>query len=258
MQSKSLPLTIDGIFMVVGLAILTALFGIVAPAEPWDQTDWKQRTTKDVHKILYGSPWVSNCCREWVGGKYADEDAAHLGYSASIVSSLVVRQALVRRMEFDKRYKRLDLAGRQEVEHRIAACLDQRFDDQIVVSFPFNLSHDPLSKAINDISSRIRLVTSDGRKILGQVVSDSIAKKCDGFSKYGNLPPTGFYAEWALYGPDHELAFPRFVEGKPTIGPNDKQIRIELDFFKNAIQGHTVGEIDFQIDKLIYQGKPDF
>jgi hypothetical protein len=56
------------------------------------------------------------------------------------------------------------------------------------------------------------------------------------------------------------LAFPRITDGKPTIGPNDKKIRIELDFHRKPWPGHSVeqSEIDFSIDKLIYHGKPDF
>ena len=254
MQSKSSPLTIDGIFMVVGLAILAILFAIISNAQTWDQKDWKHWTAKDAHQVLYSSPWVSTCCRN---RQAIDDVGADLGFSASIVSSLAVRQALLRRMELDKRYAKMGLAGRQDFDQRIATCLNQTFDGQIVVSFSFDLTHAPYLRRAPVISDSIRLATSDGRNVSGRIVNDSIAKKCGWFSKDLNPNPSGFFSDWALYEPNHELAFPRFVDGKATIAPDDKEIRIELDYYVSNSASHG-GEIDFRIDKLIYQGKPDF
>jgi hypothetical protein len=172
-----------------------------------------------------------------------------------------VRRALARRMELDRHYSTANLRTRQDIDQKIAACLNQKFDDQFVVS-----STDELGEStdwLNELpeyrrkkfstdefkryqSNWIYLITSDGRKVpkLSVDASDSIARTCGGLTK--NLDP---YPN-DLYGPNHEMAFPRFMDGKPTIAPGDTVIRLKVDLYH--------GELDFKIDKLIFQGKRDF
>lgn len=253
------PKIVREIFLLWGAALFCVPFAIGAVAKPWNQTDWKQWTDKDALQVLYSSPWATYCCR---GRQYDDDSAPGPAVRASIISSLVVRQALVRRMEFTKAYKSLDVAGRKDFDQRVAVCLNQRFDDQIVVTFSLDLFHDPIFKWMKSDSSLIHIVTSDGRDIAGRAVSESVGEKC-GWLLKSDLRPDYSSFEMPLYGPNHELAFPRFVDGKLTIRPDDKQIRIKLDFRSPFIRGVSDavshgGEFDFKLDRMIYLGKPDF
>ena len=99
---------------------------------------------------------------------------------------------------------------------------------------------------------------ADGSKIVGSVLGDSIAMKCGALSVNTNRTKDDMPG-WtsALYGLEHEIAFPRYVDGRATISPDDKKIRITLDFnFPSPADRH--GEIDFSLDKLTYKDKPDF
>jgi len=251
--------TIPETVISVVLASLILVLAVRGMAQSQDQMDWKQWTENDVKKILTKSPWVSNCCREWDNGPDGIGSQPDIGYSASIVSSQMVRQALVRRLQLDERYQTLDHAHRAEVDQRTGACLSERFDEYIVVSFGFSfLPHPKFGSAS---TNGIHLLTSDGRKIAGQVVNDSIVLKCSALpSDLYQYPIARPASDLGLYGTHDELAFPRIVDGKPTIGPNDKKIRVELDFYRKLWPGHSAAdsEIDFSIEKLIYQGKPDF
>ena len=80
--------------------------------------------------------------------------------------------------------------------------------------------------------------------------SNSIEAKC------GRLPNKMNRHDRRAQG--NEIAFPRFVDGKPTVGPDAKTLRIAVDYSRERTPSHTVGEIDFSIEKLIHQGKPDF
>jgi hypothetical protein len=240
------------IFIATTLASLIILFELGAASQFYDQTDWKQWTARDVHQILTKSPWVSNCCREPFMTFDGGAGPSDSGFTARIVSSQTVREALARRVQLDKRYEKLDPARREEVDQGIAACLNEKFDTDLVFSFSvaFWEGHwNGLGQASPD---QVYLLTSDGRKIVGHLVPDSnsIEAKC------GGLPNQMTRHDRGVHG--NEIAFPRFDEGKSTVGPDAKTLRIAVDYNRETTPSHTVGELDFNIEKLIHHGKPDF
>jgi hypothetical protein len=243
--------TIHKICMMFGLAAITVFLGIATAARPHEETDWKQWTKTDVHRILSKSPWVSNCCRATMIDADHRTGPLDSGFTARIMSSQTVREALVRQMQLDNRYEKLDPVHRQEVNQRITECLNQKFENSIVVSFAFRFADD--RHVDLPMTSQIHLLTAEGKEIAGRLSTDSIETKCGEISNEVKF----------LHGaPVHnEVEFPRyFVDGGPTISPADKTIRIELDFYRKSYPGNTVAEseLDFNIEKLIYQGKPDF
>jgi hypothetical protein len=239
--------TIGKMWMMMVLTGLNVLLAVAAIAHPQEQPDWKQWTTKDVNQVLSKSPWVSSCCWEFrnpaqqppvVGG----------GIRATIVSSEAVRRAFVRRIQLDKHYGRLDAALQQDVDKRIGTCLNTKFDGYLVLSLSYDFSG-VLDSALTS-SDQIHLLTSDGTKIAGHLVADPITPKCA-------LLPTAI--KWFDGAPPrNEIAFPRYVDGKPTIRQTDTTIRIVIDFHETTGSVRRVGELDFDIDKLIHQGNPDF
>jgi hypothetical protein len=235
------------------LVLAALIFALLAArkSNPQDQTRWRQWTKDDVHRILSKSPWVSNCCRAPMMEADRRTGPLDTGFTAKIMSSQTIREALVRQMQLDTRYEKLDPARRQEVDQRIAACLNEKFDNSIVVSFAFRFADE---RHVNlPMTSQIHLLTSDGKEIAGRLSTDSIETKCGEISNEIKF----------LHGaPIHnEIEFPRYyVDGRPTISPTDKTLRIELDFYRKSYPGNSVGEseLDFNIDKLVNQGKPDF
>jgi len=126
MPKKPSQLALHRICATLVLAALTVPILASGTSNPWDQTDWKQWTARDVRNILTNSPWVSYCCPERDGG-----DANPLE-TAVIMSSQTVREALVRHMQLDKRYATVDLARRREIDRndvrRISAGLKPILD----------------------------------------------------------------------------------------------------------------------------------
>jgi hypothetical protein len=225
-------------------------------SNPWDQTDWKHWSEKDVHTILSKSPWVSNCCLQpfmTMGGENGPGvGPSDSGFTARIMSSQTVREALVRKMQLDKRYEKLDPTRRQEVDQQIASCLNENFDNNIVFSFSFAFwdgQDNGLKLASPD---QLHLFTFDRREIVGHLLPDSnyIEAKCSWLPYKMKSPGRGEFG--------NEIAFPRFVNGKPTIGPKTKTIRITVDFHKGYDSYKGPQEFVFNIEKLINQGKPNF
>jgi len=83
---------------------------------------------------------------------------------------------------------------------------------------------------------------------------------CGAFPQDSNLSSIKLYGSTSLpFGPGKELAFPRLVEGKPTIGPQDKTIRLEPGYDTYSFAGAKGDSgLNFKIEKLIRQGKPDY
>jgi hypothetical protein len=246
----------------IALACLIIFLGVGVTAQSQDQTDWRQWTTKDVHKILSESPWVSNCCRDWLAGGYSIPPSP--GDIAVIVSSQAVREALVRNVQLDKRYEKLDALRRQEIDQRAAACLNEKFDNDIVFSFSF-LGNSPTGPTFKDkfFVSNLYVVASDGRRIAGHLTAVSVAMTCGAFPQDSGLASlwplwNNLSSEWWPLGPGKEVAFPRFADGKPTITPDDKIIRISLYPYEGYKGSARPSDIDFSIGKLVYRGKPDF
>lgn len=247
--------------MMLGALIISLAAGVAA--RPQDQTDWRQWTTKDVHKILSASPWVANCCRDWLaGGSSIPPDP---GFTAVIVSSHTVREALVRNRQLDKRYEKLDTARREEVDRRADDCLSQKFDDAIVFSFSFlGTGHDATTRRTDKLLvSNMYLVASDGRKVTGNLTAESVSMSCGAFPQplalaslwplWNNLPPS-----WWPLGQGKEVAFPRFVDGKPTVNPDEKEIRIYLKSSDSEVHHSNNAYVHFNSYELVYKGKPDF
>jgi hypothetical protein len=158
-------------------------------------------------------------------------------------------------MQLDKRYEKLDTASRQQIDQRTGACLSEVFDNYIVFSFSF--LGNPGLDLDRSYLDRIYLITSDGRKIPGHQLPGSIAMTCGAISQSADPSSLGIDASsWPALGPRKEVAFPRFVDGKPTIAPKDTTIRVDSGF--RGRQPASYSELDFGIEKLVNQGKPDF
>lgn len=236
-------------FVRISLAGLITFLAVCAVTQSYGQAGSKKWVATDVKQTLSKLPWTSTCCFE-----FHDPSAAPStrGITASIVSAEAVRQTLAGRLRSDKRYGKLDSAHREDIDQRIASCLNQKFDNFIVFSFSHGFS-DFLDSSLTS-PDQIHLLASDGTKIAGRLVPEasSVEVRC------GWLPD-----EAKLLGAPggqlrNEIVFPRSVDGKPTISPSDKIIRVVVDFHKSSGPIPSAGELDFDVDKLVYQGKPDF
>jgi hypothetical protein len=101
--------------VLLGILFLAASVAFSSAAEnsPWKDKDWTQWTEQDCDKILTDSPWASQIEENFnlaIGGRAP-------GSTAVIISSLAVRQALVKSGKLD------------------SSCLNESFADRIVVGF---------------------------------------------------------------------------------------------------------------------------
>jgi hypothetical protein len=105
----------SGVLLAVVIAVIFLAFPSAAgTSSPWKDKDWTQWNFDDCVQILTDSPWASEMVDPYPHG---DLEAKWRGPTAFIVSSLAVRQALIRYGEKD------------------GPCLSESFDDRIIVRF---------------------------------------------------------------------------------------------------------------------------
>jgi hypothetical protein len=204
-------------------AILTlAALTTSATSPPWQATDWHLWTIDDCDWILRRSPWASPFHAEESWG------APKVGSNARVLitSSLAVRRALVK-------------TSFRPNQQKIDACLNQDFSDRIVVTV--------VPRHDDDFARAPEMIIS-GRKYsaTGAYPVNMATDPCLNDSQAGNVFELANGGEFV-----GALAFvyPRVVDGKPIIGPTDKKFVVMSSKNRN---------FDFDIRKMIYEGKPDF
>lgn len=207
--------------IVLGLVSLIALLAISVFAESWENKDWTQWSSQDCYHILYSSPWAA------VDGSAAPE----YPQTAQVVSSLVIRQAIVRQSQFEKHYDKMKPEEKQQFDQMASAYLSLKFDDRIVVR----------ANGFYTDFNTIPLLMVSGRNI------KTILRP-----QYNAISPCPFTetSPHQMY-PDinTDLVFPRVVDGKPVIQPGDTKIEVETPWDSG---------FKFDLEKMIYKGKPDY
>jgi hypothetical protein len=205
---------------IIAFAALTT----TATAPPWQVKDWHLWTVDDCDWILQRSPWASPFhtgeAGETVNGRTASNARV------LITSSLAVRRALVK-------------TSMRPNQQKIDACLNQDFSDRILVTV--------VPKHDDDFARAPELIIS-GRKYsaISAETVNLATDPCLNDSEAGNVFDLAHGGEFV-----GALAFvyPRVVEGKRIIGPADK---------KFVIMSSKHRDFNFDIRKMIYNGKPDF
>lgn len=180
----------------------------------WQTKDWHQWTPEECHQILTDSPWTSQIILVFA---HVGTEPGPLGPRAVIVSSLAVRQARAR----------LAYEGFPE------SCVDEKFDDRIVIHF----SEDDLFK------SPPNLIVS-GRKI-------------------PPLPGHRPNSDSCSIGGGSDISYPRVLNGQAVFKPGKNNLEIQtnnVDIERNDRNNPV--ELDtrfrFNTKNMMYKGKPDF
>jgi hypothetical protein len=140
--------------------------------------------------------------------------------TAQISSSRVIRQAMVRRQQLMREgIQSATPQAREQSEKTEAACLSQNLNDRVIVTIESAFPDDFKAGPELEISKR----------------------------KYLPLQPS--QTDPTNPCPNGGYAYLRVVNGKPVIGPGDKKLTIVTPWKR---------DFEFDIQKMVYKGKPDF
>jgi len=237
-----------------------AILGIAVAAaaqSPLDQ-DWRQWSSDVCLKILTASPWIAT----------AEPEGPKDVHRAVLLSSLLVRQAMLRELQIQKKYDTMSPEKRQEFDNETATCLtDPTYTQFIVIRGwggpPGNPKFTGLPEQLSilehgaKVDPAIVLPVSNidaplpcgGESFPWQYIPTAIDKLNNDWDK---AHPSTLPRENRQLAPIPALEFfyPRSVGGKPLIQPGDRTMVFDW--------GKKGGQFTFHLADLIYKDKLDF
>ncbi len=226
--------------------LLPLLFlATVFAADFWEKKEYKEWTQKDCAKLLQDSPWAQKMELTSVAvmdnqskGTSTDGQQPYIRYSIQFRSALPIRQATVRQNQIAAKYETLPADQKQAFDKQAGALLDGFPGDQAVVLVRYET---------NDRNRDQELANwwqSKSTELLKNQVYLSGGKTKVPIARF----VVGQGAErW------FQFIFPKEIDGKPVITPQDKSIKLE---FAYPAMGFGSGNAfqEFKVDKMIFAG----
>jgi hypothetical protein len=234
------------LILICGLALATSA------QSPPDQ-DWTKWSSDACMKILTDSPWVTTA---------QPQDPKNI-QRAVLLSSLLVRQAMLRQMQIHEKYDTMSPKKRKEFDEQTSTCLnDPKYTKYIVLRFwgdgaPPKGSQHPLQFTV---SGRVAIMpfiydaplTCGGDSFPWQYVPTAIDKlnqDYDSRHPAGQLPIVRDNRQ-LIRPPTFDFLYSRTLNGAPLIQPGDRTMLLT--------RGESSDQFVFQLADLTYKGKPDF
>lgn len=220
-------------------AFLLIAISAYAGKEFWDTKPYDEWTLKECQKILENSPWAKEMSLAGVGGggkDATDSQAPYIKYIVQLRSAQPIRQATVRQTQIIQKYDSLSADQKKEFNAKIQPFLEASFSDVVVVSISFSSNN---RQNTMDLLRHWQSRTTDMLKN-SVYLSGSKSEKV----KIGQfIPVSGAQQEF-------QFVFPRQVNGKEVLAPEDKALRLEFDYPVVGSLGDGKGFIEFKTEKM--------
>jgi hypothetical protein len=230
--------------------------------EPWLTKDWTQWTSEDIVLVLNSSPWSHPTSH--IAFPYCGPAVTYKDTLVQLRSALPVRQAVLRQIQLDKHYDKMDAQRKQEFDQPHESDLTAGADNSVVVVI-YNSSVQPeaLGTNMNEPEQSCVEIPPDPPTQIALRISGGTV-----------LPPIQInkvnYASTILWESmnQYEYIFPRTLEGKPLYSPSD--FYLGITFGAHLIFDKQTGKVDpegfqgsrsdytFAISDLMYKGKLEY
>ncbi len=225
------------------MLLLSAAFAV--GEEFWEKKEYKQWTLKECDKLLTESPWAKGLTLSNVGimdssKTSTDGQQPFIKYQIQFRSALPIRQALVRKQQILAKYDTLPPEQKQQIDKQAEAFLNSAPENAVIVYVEYTTND---NIRIQELARHWQSRTTEMLKTLVYLS----ASKGDKASVANFIPPRG--AEQAF-----TFVFPRELNGKPLVTPQDKNIKLEFAYpvINNLGSGQAYQE--FKVEKMIFNG----
>jgi hypothetical protein len=214
-----------------------------AGKEFWESKPFDEWTPKECQRLLVDSPWakVLNLTgRQSIGygggGDATDSQPPFVKYIIQLRSAQPIRQAMVRQMQLAQNYDKLPDEQKKEFSAKAQPLLQGNSQDFVVVNISFSTNN---REYLRDL---LRHWQSRTVELLKNSVYLSGSK--------GSKVPISMFTSGKGGQPEFQFVFPRQVNGKDVLSPEDKALRLEFDYLVVGEIGDGKGFIEFKTDKM--------
>ncbi len=174
-------------------------------------------------------------------GAYGEKEL-YIKMTARFFSALPIRQAYVRMMELQNKYDDMTPDQREEFAKRFTRALKLDVSDRVIVAVEVDTNVPDWNRdlktyfqnaSVNTLKQNVYLITP----------------------KVGRIQAVEYYPPSAD-GTGAKFIFPRQVEGKPILSPDDKDVNIEYYLSTASISDKFV--IRFDVNKMSYQDQLNY
>jgi hypothetical protein len=254
LSSRHLSVRVSAVLLVLTLAMGLVTTGSASPADkpkPWVAKDWTHWTWEDCIQVLNYSPW-SDMVASASLGRFSES------YSlVQLRSALPVRQALLRNLQVQKHYDKMDDQKKREFDQKNSVMSDEDAVQNFTVLIDEVVANNGKGSGGAPVpATQIALRISNGTLVLPIRTNKA------------NYASTQL--EFDAIHNQFEYVFPRTVDGKPLYSFNDPFIVVDfgdpliVDKKTGKVEQrpfHTLGDdhaYKLKTSDLIYQGKLEY
>ncbi len=225
---------------------LVALATVLVAKDFWEEpfTKWKR---DQVVKMLGDSPWSQTQIFTSAIGKNATGATTEKGSMAGqqeiehrltvrFLSAKPIREALVRFNQIAMNYDSMDEEKRKDVDTRLGGLLNADVSDKIIVAVELK-TNDP--NVVRDFSQFLDTARTETLKQSVYLISDRLGRV--DLKEY--IPPSPRM-------PGAKFIFPRSVNDKPLVTPDDKELK--FDMWVPSVNQRLF--VTFKPAKMVYRG----
>ncbi len=214
--------------------------GYLMAKDFWEKP-YIQWNKKEVDKMIYDSPWAKSQTIGYpTGGKGAGAGGEKELFSrvrVRLFSSLLVRQAYVRKLQILNDYDSRSESEKAEIDAKFSRVLKLDFSRQIMVALDFEATG---QEEANRVRRYLENVKVDLLKQSCYLISDRLGRVT--IEEYYPPSPDGSGAKFV---------FPRVVKDQPVVSPEDKEFK--FDFWLEPIGQRMF--ITFKVKALMFNGE---
>jgi hypothetical protein len=219
--------------------LLLSVAGYTAGKEFWITKPYYEWTQKECQQMLQNSPWAKEISLTGTGGggnDSTDSRTPFVTYSIQLQTAAPIRQAIVRQSQIAQKYDSFPVEKKQEFDKKSQQYLDGSSEDVVIVYVSFSTnSRDGLRKLLTHWPSQTVDLLKNSVYLSG--------------SKSAKVPIAQFIPG-AGGQPEFRFVFPRKLNGKEIISPEDKVLRLEFNYPVVSSMGDGNGNVEFKTEKM--------
>lgn len=235
------------------LFLLTFIISTIPTASAkdfWEKKEYKEWSEKDCRKMLENSPWSEDYEFTSIDVNMADASASdgrppYIKYQVRLYSALPIRQAIVRQSRIANKYDDLSPEQQQSLDKQTDAILNANYEDYVVVyiTYESNLPRNVITQLVRHWQ------TQNTERLKFSVFL--------GGSKSEKVPLEQYVvpqsAEQYI-----QFVFPRKVNGRELLQPEDKELILEFPAPAAGRVGGGKVFVEFKTKKMTYNDKLEY